>query len=195
MHKVVIVTFNRSNEMFFMHELKLIQDRREALRRQEDEILANENAHHSRAEMEHRKKIINNFGTDSSVWRSTDERVSPVRTNSLPWRSEIFEFWKNLSKKIVSRLNWLHILWAGISAKMSRILQLRKFQKPRADIFFQNSKILTKRNPYSERHNFHISDVVEIEANKHGLFHTFAVSQFIIVRQFAKLLSELSDKT
>ena len=67
MHKVVIVTFNRSNEMFFMHELKLIQDRREALRRQEDEILANENAHHSRAEMEHRKKIINNFGTDSSV--------------------------------------------------------------------------------------------------------------------------------
>ena len=80
MHKVVIVTFNRSNEMFFMHELKLIQDRREALRRQEDEILANENAHHSRAEMEHRKKIINNFGTDSSVWRSTDERVSPVRT-------------------------------------------------------------------------------------------------------------------
>ena len=52
-----------------MHELKLIQDRREALRRQEDEILANENAHHSRAEMEHRKKIINNFGTDSTPVR------------------------------------------------------------------------------------------------------------------------------
>ena len=92
MHKVVIVTFNRSNEMFFMHELKLIQDRREALRRQEDEILANENAHHSRAEMEHRKKIINNFGTDSSVWRSMVHR---------PWMKECPSFGRTLFPEAV----------------------------------------------------------------------------------------------
>ena len=88
MHKVVIVTFNRSNEMFFMHELKLIQDRREALRRQEDEILANENAHHSRAEMEHRKKIINNFGTDSYVRNDHGWDVQGRKIVSVP----IYEF-------------------------------------------------------------------------------------------------------
>ena len=96
MHKVVIVTFNRSNEMFFMHELKLIQDRREALRRQEDEILANENAHHSRAEMEHRKKIINNFGTDSYVRNDHGWDVHGRKSVHIP----IFEFQTFFSEKV-----------------------------------------------------------------------------------------------
>ena len=45
-----------------MTDLKLIRkDRRASLRRHEDEILANENAHAERAEIERNKKIINNF--------------------------------------------------------------------------------------------------------------------------------------
>ena len=48
--------------MMEMTDLKLIpKDRRASLRRHEDEILANENAHLERAEIERNKKIINNF--------------------------------------------------------------------------------------------------------------------------------------
>ena len=46
-----------------MLELKIKPDRRSALRRQEDEVLANENAHHSRSEEEHKKQIVRNFDT------------------------------------------------------------------------------------------------------------------------------------
>ena len=51
-----------------MLELKLKSDRRSVLRRQEDEVLANENAHHSRAEEEHKKQIVKNFAIGYQIY-------------------------------------------------------------------------------------------------------------------------------
>ena len=55
------LTIQANHPFKWMLGLKLKSDRRSALKRQEGEVLANENAHHSRAEEEHKKQIVRNF--------------------------------------------------------------------------------------------------------------------------------------
>lgn len=110
-----------------MLELKLKSDRRSALKRQEGEVLANENAHHSRAEEEHKKQIVRNFAI------------------------RILNHFYNRPLKIVAHMDHRPEFSLSIDTE---IMEIRK----------------------TEMGNFHLTDVVAVEAGRNGLLSGIVVN-------------------